>query len=368
MREVRDLLLAGTQRVIHSDAAVVLLGNAPPDHGWASSATLIESVRQNGLAEHTATSLCVPIGDPQKSKSVVVLWREVGRPSFTSTDETLLGVLTNQADVAFERARLHRQETHRLAMEQELTVARQIQRTMVPSAPPRVAGWDFAAAYHPAHEVGGDFYDFMHHGMDDDHLGVAIADVTGKGVPAGLMMGYSRAALRAGAFFAEDPAQVMDRSNRLIIQEHHAGLFVSAFYADIDLRSGQVNFASAGHDPPLWVKRGGTPIVDLQTPGVWLGGYHDTGIETRSIDLEPGDTLILYTDGVTEARDEDRQLFGEQRLRSVASAAGAGDRNAKSVLESVLLAVAEFCGDAEQADDLTIVVVQREPRERGSRP
>jgi serine phosphatase RsbU (regulator of sigma subunit) len=359
-QEVRVLLLKEAQRAIQSDAAVVLMGNARPDHGWASSAALIDSVRNSGRPEYTDRAMCVAIRAGEKSLGVVVLWREVGRSSFTASDEKLLVVLASQAGVAMERARLHTQETRRLQMEQELTIAKQIQLTLVPASPPNVPGWSFAAAYHAARQVGGDFYDFMNHAIAEGRLGVAIADVTGKGVPAGLMMAYSRAALRAGSMDAASPAEVLERSNRLIMQEHRAGLFVSAFYAEIELDSGRLSYASAGHDAPLWIKATGSEVVALEAPGVILGAYRHTGVESRSIVVEPGDTVLLYTDGVTEARGEEREFFGEERLKSVAAAAVAGGGRAQSVLESVLLSVAEFCGDAEQADDLTVVVVQRD--------
>jgi serine phosphatase RsbU (regulator of sigma subunit) len=361
VQEVRVLLLKEAQRAIQSDAAVVLLGKARPDHGWASSAALIDSVSKNGRPEYTDRAMCVPIRAGEKLLGVVVLWREVGRSSFTASDEKLLFVLASQAGVALERARLHRHETRRLQMEQELTIAKQIQLTLVPTSPPNVPGWSFAAAYHAARQVGGDFYDFMNQDIAAGRLGVAIADVTGKGVPAGLMMAYSRAALRAGSMDAANPGEVLERTNRLIMQEHRAGLFVSAFYAEIELDSGRLSYASAGHDAPLWIKATGSKVIDLEAPGVILGAYNHAGIEWRSIVVEPTDTVLLYTDGVTEARSEDREFFGEERLKSVAAAAVTGGGSARSVLDSVLLSIAQFCGDAEQADDLTMVAVQREP-------
>jgi sigma-B regulation protein RsbU (phosphoserine phosphatase) len=179
-------------------------------------------------------------------------------------------------------------------------------------------------------------------------------------VPAGLMMAYSRAVLRSGALDGATPDNVLAKSNQLIMEERHSGLFVSAFYATIELATGRLQYASAGHDSPLWIKAGGSEAIELDAPGVVLGAYVDPGFESRTIVVEPGDTVLLFTDGVTEARDEDRELFGDDRLKSAATAAVAAHQNAQGVLESVLLSVADFCGDAEQADDLTVVVMQRE--------
>ncbi len=302
----------------------------------------------------------MPIRAGEGILGVVVLWREVGRSPFTAHEEKLLAILASQAGVALERARLHGQQAHHLQMERELSVAKQIQLTLVPSRPPQIRGWSFAEAYNAAEQVGGDFYDFMKHAVADGRLGVAIADVTGEGVPAALMMAYSRAVLRAASMDGATPAEVLETSNRLIMQERDSGLFVSAFYAEIDLESGQLSYASAGHDAPLWIKAGGSQLVELEAPGVVLGAHHDTGIESRSIVLEPGDTVLLFTDGVTEARSEDRELFGDDRLQSVAAAAVAGGGSAQSVLDAVLLSVAQFRGDAELTDDMTVLVVQRD--------
>jgi sigma-B regulation protein RsbU (phosphoserine phosphatase) len=174
------------------------------------------------------------------------------------------------------------------------------------------------------------------------------------------MMAYSRAVLRAGSMDGATPVEVLEKSNQLIMQERHSGLFVSAFYAEIELQTGRLDYASAGHDAPLWIKADGAQLVELEAPGVILGAYQDTGLEARSVVLDRGDTLVLFTDGVTEARGEDRELFGDDRLQSAAAAAAASGGSAQSVLEAILLSVAEFCGDAEQSDDLTLVVVQRD--------
>ncbi len=154
-----------------------------------------------------------------------------------------------------------------------------------------------------------------------ERLGFAIADVTGKGVPAALMMAYSRAVLRAESMAGRSPVEVLANTNRLMMQERQTRLFLSALYAEIDLGSGKLTFASAGHDAPLWISADGTEAVELEAPGVILGAFRNMGLEERSVALGPGDTVILYTDGITEARNHERELFGEERFKAAARAA-----------------------------------------------
>ena len=148
--------------------------------------------------------------------------------------------MASQAGVALERARLHEQETLRLRMEEELAVARRIQLTLLPSRPRVVAGWSFAATYQAARQVGGDFYDFLDHALDKRRIGLVIADVTGKGVPAALMMAYSRAVVRAESMAGRSPVDVLANTNRLIMQERQSRPFLSAFYGELELDSGRL--------------------------------------------------------------------------------------------------------------------------------
>ena len=368
--EVPHLLLAETDRVIPSDAAAVLIGEAPAGPGWQAAAALIHKVRETGrpdiatwpagAADALQSALCVPVRAGEKVLGVVVLGRGGAGRLFTAGDEKLLLGLASQAGVALERARLHEQETSRLRLEEELAVARRIQLALLPSRPPEVPGWSFAATYQAARQVGGDFYDFLDHDLGAQRLGLVIADVTGKGVPAALMMAYSRAVVRAESMAGRSPRDVLDRTNRLIMHERQTRLFLSAFCAELALDSGRLVYANAGHDAPLLIGAGGRTCHEMEAPGVILGAFHDIGLEAREVDMGPGDTVVLYTDGVTEARNGQAQLFGDERLVEAARAAVAGGGGAQSVLETITAAVSAFTAGADQADDLTIVVVQRD--------
>jgi phosphoserine phosphatase RsbU/P len=243
-------------------------------------------------------------------------------------------------------------------LEQELRIAREIQLSLLPSCPV-APGWTFDAKYLAAREVSGDFYDFLYHRMDSGRLELVIGDVTGKGVPAALMMATSRAVLRAEAQHAESPAEVLTQANRILTEDRLARLFLSALHAAIDTRTGVVTYANAGHDRPLLIRAGGDHS-ELDAPGVILGAFRRISLVDCVIQLGPGDTLILYTDGVTEARNRAGELFGDERLLDAAVAGGRGG-DAAAVSRTILDAVTEFTGGAPQADDLTLVVVQRRP-------
>ncbi len=360
--EVQRLLLDEARRVIPFDEGEVLLGDTPPPDRWAPINELISRVSSTGRPDYSDTALCAPVRAVERVLGVVVLDRSSGGASFTASDEKLLLALASQAGVALERARLHEQETRRLQLEQELTVARRIQLSLLPAAAPRVPGWRFAATYEAARQVGGDFYDFLVPGSPaqaGERLGLVIADVTGKGVPAALVMAYSRAVVRAEAAAGSSPAEVLANTNRVIMRDRQSSLFLSAFYAELDLASGTLTYASAGHDAPMLVRADdASAVTELEARGVVLGAFADMGLEERSVVLGPGDLVLFFTDGVTEARNGSRELFGDDRLRAVLTASAGGD--AESVIAAVVSAVTEFTEGEEQADDLTIVCVQRE--------
>ena len=189
-------------------------------------------------------------------------------------------------------------------------------------------GWEFAAVYQAAREVGGDFYDFVETRDAPGSLDLVIGDVTGKGVPAALLMAFTRAVLRASADTRSAPSDVLRRANHHILRDGRAGLFVTALYATLDVLSGDLVFASGGHEPPLWVGGSGHRTRLVTSRSSILGAFPELDIEDRRIRLAVGDVLVLYTDGVTEARDARRRLFGERRLRSVVAAHAAGSASA----------------------------------------
>ncbi|MCB0155128.1 MAG: SpoIIE family protein phosphatase [Anaerolineae bacterium] len=269
-----------------------------------------------------------------------------------------LQLMANQAAIALENARLHQERLKRQRLEEELAVGQEIQHSMLPELCPVIPGWEFCSIYRPAQQVGGDFYDFFGLANQADQLGLVIADVAGKGVPAALFMALSRTMIRTVALSGSPPAATLERANELILKDSNAKIFLSAFYAILETGSGRLTYTSAGHNWPLWLPAGRQECQQLHARGILLGVMEEISLEERTVQVAPGDTLVFYTDGITEAMNSQNELFGEERLRAaVRSQAGA---TADQIMEAIVAAVQEFVGSAPQADDYTIVVVKRQ--------
>ena len=293
-------------------------------------------------------------------RSIGVLMIDTRQPRLLNEDEVrFLRLMANQAAIAIEKARLHREEIERQQLEQELTIGQQIQLGMLPKDCPVVPGWEFAAIYRAARQVGGDFYDFPELPGDPGRLGLVIADVADKGVPAALMMALSRTMVRTAAADGRSPSAALSLANELILKHSQTDLFVTAFYATLDTHSGRLTYANAGHNRPMWLQSGSGEIQELAARGIVLGILEDIELEEREIDVAPGDVLVFYTDGVTEAMNTDGQQFGRERLR--AAVAGNPGASAQQILSAVVDAVKAFAGHAPQSDDRTLFVVKRCP-------
>jgi len=259
-------------------------------------------------------------------------------------------------------ASLKRQQEELVAkerLEEDLRVAREIQQRFLPQGAPGLAGLDVAGVSLPSREVGGDlFYWFAH---DDGSLGLALGDVSGKSVPAALLMSNVLSALRAQAMQRIDVAESLTRTNELIIDQIELGRFVTLFYGEVDPRAGELRYACAGHNPPLLLRAGGG-IEWLREGGVPIGVLPRAEYAAARVPFAPGDTLIVYSDGVTEAEGPANtptapDLFGEERLAAVA--AGGGDASARERIDALLQAVERFASGTPQADDIRVLVVRR---------
>jgi serine phosphatase RsbU (regulator of sigma subunit) len=269
-------------------------------------------------------------------------------------------LLANQAAIAIEQARLQQEALKQQRMVEELSVAQRIQLSLLPDAPPVVPGWEFAAFYRPARQIGGDFYDFFDLPGKQSEWGIIVADVADKGVPSALYMALSRTVIRTTAFTGRSPASSLMRASNLILNDSQSDLFLSAFYAKLDTDTGRLIFCNAGHNPALWFRGAAGDFRELTTPGIILGAFEDIELEEQRVDIDAGDLLVLYTDGVTEAINPYNQEFGVPRLCEVlASRANGG---AQQILKAVVDAVDAFAEDAPPFDDLTLVVVKRLPK------
>jgi sigma-B regulation protein RsbU (phosphoserine phosphatase) len=302
--------------------------------------------------------LAAPLKARERLLGLVLLGRLSRQPAFTASDEKLVMALASQAAIALEKAWLHQQEIKRQRLEEELAVGRQIQLGLLPKAYPLVPGWEFAAIYQAAWQVGGDLYDFFELPGEPQRLGLVIADVSGKGVPAALFMAFSRTVIRTEAMSGHNPAMVLERANRLITQDNSSRLFVSAFYAILDTHSGQLVYANAGHNWPFWLRVATQELIELEVPGTVLGMFKTIELEEQEIEVAQGDMLLFHTDGVTEAMNMAGQMLGEERLRAILVTDA--EASAAQVQQAVLTELEEFTGGTPQSDDFTLFVVKRQ--------
>jgi serine phosphatase RsbU (regulator of sigma subunit) len=243
---------------------------------------------------------------------------------------------------------------------QELSVAAEIQASFLPGALPQRDGWQLAAALRPARQTSGDFYDVLE--LPDGRLGLVIADVADKGTGAALFMALSRTLLRTFAFeYPERPEKALYAANRRILSDSRSSMFVTAFYGILDPARATLRYCNAGHNPP-YLLRVGTGPLPLRNTGIPLGIVEDAAWTTETVALEAEDLLVLYTDGVSEAQNWAGEFFEVERL--LAAARACPGQSAQAVEACILAAVDQFVGDAPQSDDLTLLVVKREP-ERG---
>jgi serine phosphatase RsbU (regulator of sigma subunit)/anti-sigma regulatory factor (Ser/Thr protein kinase) len=312
----------------------------------------LEALRAAGV------KLVVPLVTQGELIGLLNLGPRLSDQEYSGDDRRLLESLAAQAAPAVRVGQLVREQEaeirSRERLDQELAVARLIQQNFLPRALPEAAGWGVAADYRPAREVGGDFYDFIE--LPDGRLGLVVGDVTDKGVPAALVMAATRSVLRASAQRLIEPGAVLQRVNEHLVPDIPENMFVTCLYGVLDLGSGRLVFANAGHNLPV-VASGGA-VTELMARGMPLGLMPGMTYDETEAVLDPGAHLLLYSDGVTETHDADREMFGGGRLSAVMAEAGAGHGDA--LLRTLIAALAEFAAPgAEQEDDITLVAIRR---------
>jgi PAS domain S-box-containing protein len=255
--------------------------------------------------------------------------------------EQLESAMAKQQEVAQQRERI----------EQELRVARLIQHTLLPKSLPELGSYQIAAYYQPAREVGGDFYDFLQ--LPDGRLGLIVGDVSGKGVPAAIVMAITRTMLRA-AYHLGSPGEILEQVNDNLFPDIPPNMFVTCLAALLDSRTGRLQYANAGHDLPY--VRHAAGVSELRATGMPLGLMPDMSYEQKEITLQPGESILLYSDGLVEAHSPQREMFGSPRMQRNVGAHPEG----AALIDSLLAELEQFTGvDWEQEDDITLLTLQR---------
>ena len=316
--------------------------------------------------KEAGVKLVVPLVSQGELIGLLNLGPRLSQQEYSADDRKLLSDLATQTAPAVRVAQLVRQQQQeaqeRERIEQELRVARLIQQTLLPKTLPELPGYDVAAYYQPAREVGGDFYDFLD--LEDGRMGFVVGDVTDKGVPAALVMATTRTMLRAAAQRLDTPGEVLKRVNDVLVQEIPPNMFVTCLYAILERESGRLIYANAGHDLPYRRRAGRSEgAEELRARGMPLGLMPGMGYEEKETILAPGDSTLFYSDGLVEAHDPKGQMFGFPRLRElVAEHAEEGSLEEALMEEALLEELYSFVGEGwEQEDDITLLSLRDVP-------
>jgi len=306
--------------------------------GWSSVAISRSEEEQRWLSEGRKTDIAYPESG------------DIPLPGLGLERSPAFDALIRNLTWRFRAAEARERER----IEQELQVARRIQQELLPEETPELDGWRIATYYGPAREVGGDFYDFLE--LSSGRLGLVVGDATGHGMPAALVMATTRGMLRAVVQSLESPGEVLARVNEALVAEIPPSTFVTCFYAVLDPESASLSYANAGHDLPYLRHRGGG-CEELRARGMPLGLMPGMSYEEKEIELDAGEAVLFYSDGLVEAHDPKGEMFGFPRLRELVAEHGDEKR---SLVDFLLEELYSFTGEGwEQEDDITLVTLER---------
>lgn len=328
----------------------VLTSDAQHDPRFASGTVVLQGIR---------SVLAVPLGVSEKVFGIIYADSPIADGRFTEDHLKVLTTLASVAAIRVENARLAEARLQQERLERELQLAMEIQQRFQPTAPPLVPGYELQGISFPCYEIGGDYYDFIE--RDDGRLVIALGDVSGKGTAAALLMSSLHASVHAQSGSHDTLSATISAVNRYLADNIPANRFVTLFYAELDPASGALSFLNAGHNPPLIVHAAGT-VEQLASGGLPLGIKRNAEYREGRTQMQMGDVLVIYSDGVTEASSPSGEEFGVTRLYEVvsrnidASAAGVRDR-----IESALT---KFSQGTQAADDITLVIVKRQAETR----
>jgi sigma-B regulation protein RsbU (phosphoserine phosphatase) len=331
---------------VAAEASPLLTSNAQLDQRFEAR----ESVKLYGLR----SVLCVPIIQKNQVLGVIYVDNRFQYGIFSQEDLDLLTSIASSAGIAIDNARLYQIAVEKGRMERELQMAREVQHSLIPPHTPKLPGWEFAACWRPAHEVSGDYYDFIP--ISKDRLGVVVGDVSDKGMPAALFMALSRSVIRSVVGQEEDLSREINKANRLIWRDSAEGTFITLFYAQFRARSGRIRYVNAGHNPPLLYRSETQKFETLARTGMAAGVEGDGVYQQEAINLKAGDYLLMYTDGVTDAQMGETN-FGDDRLKE--TALSFSHLPAAELVKRLEKVVCDFSGSGDPVDDVTMLIAKK---------
>ena len=300
--------------------------------------------------------LCVPLLVKNRLIGILAVFNKKDGAGFSEDDKRLLSIIAAQSGQILENARLYESEKSLISMQEEVRLASNIQLELLPKKFPDISGYEIAGRSIPAQLVGGDYFDFIP--MDDHRLALSLGDVSGKGLPASLLMANLQATLRGQTLVNATARDCVVRSNKLLFESTSSEKFVTLFYSILDPQKHELVYCNAGHDHPFLLSEGKEP-VRLKTGGIVVSIMEHFPFEEASVQLQPGDTVVVYSDGIPEAMNAEKELFGEERLTELL--VKHHGLPAVELIDMIIGTAKAFAGRTPQSDDMTIIVVKRKP-------
>jgi len=318
-----------------------------------SQPLLLEKTERFALYKKLGIAVLVPMRLQDETRGILALGQKISGTGFTAGDLEFLTTLGNQAMTSLENARLFEETLEKQRMEEELNLARNIQQGLLPSKLPQLNGYEIAAVNIPSRQVGGDYFDII--SISENRYGIAIADVSGKGAGAALLMANLQASLHALATSNIRIGEMVSRINNLIYQNTALDKFITFFYGELDTKENTFTYCNAGHNPPYRVDEKGK-VVELMVGGIILGMMKDVVFETATVTIKPGDRIVMFTDGITEAMNEKEEEFGEERLKKLIQKWP--NVSSQELMDKIISEVKGFSRGTPQNDDITMVILK----------
>ncbi|MCU0858539.1 MAG: SpoIIE family protein phosphatase [Pontiellaceae bacterium] len=304
--------------------------------------------------------LIVPMRFGNEVLGVIALTNRTDGQPFTYSDLSLLQAMADQASVPVHYAGLKAELDRKRQLDRDMLAAKQIQSSLLPQQLPKIKGVQLSACNLPAFNIGGDYYDVLH--IDDEHLGIAIADVSGKGIGGAMMMAVCQGVLRARALQEQSPSRILSELNRVLSANLAEDMFITMLYLVLNIRTRELKFARAGHERPLLKRAGCETLEALDAKGIAIGlaesAIFDEAIHDVSVQLTSGDVVVVYTDGITEALDDRNTEWGSENLFQTISSDASG--NVETLIKTICVQIALHIGTQPQYDDMTLLALKIE--------
>ncbi len=333
--------------------------------GWMlknKSPLLINNFKEDGRFKYLikeefpiSTLLSVPMLLKNKMVGLLTLFNKHSDSGFSVGDQRLLSILAAQSAHIIENARLYEKEQALIRLQEEMRLANDIQVNLLPQENPKLAGYDIGGKSIPAKDVGGDYYDFIY--LKENDLAFCLGDISGKGIPAALLMANLQASLRGQTLMGIECKNCISFTNNLLFNSTDSNKYATLFYGVLHSDENKITFCNAGHNEPILIDNSGK-VTRLKEGGMIVGILPDITYEEKTIDFQSGSMLLVYSDGITEAMNSSEEEFGEERL--IAFLKENKNLPSSQIIESIIKIVKEYAGNVEQMDDMTLVIIKKD--------